>query len=489
MIAGAAGPTHLLTADDVGSTLLVVETAADVAGSSSSPSPLTGVVAAAGGMVPVPVNQSQPTLSGVAEQGQTLVASSGAWSGQPTSYSYQWERCGVGCAPIPGATGQSYTVTGGDVGEALAVLATASNSGGSGVAAASGRTALVTATSSVSLVVAPGSPLTNQTVTMVATISSSSANADPSGSVTFLDGDSSISGCANQAFRSASQNVTLICQSSLAAGPQRLSAVYAPAPGLLVAGAATELTVDVGRDSTSTALAVTRRVSRSGRALYTATVVLPVSNSGPMNPTGSVGFFDRGRPIRACRSRPLRWLTASCVVRYRAAGRHEISARYSGDANFGASRSAARLVRIVTGSSGPAVFGFIGSVLQWQFHYHPRYTQVTLLRAVWPGPWHDDRARMRRQRLCVHAALDPGGPVLHRSGAGVRTAPSPGGDADQREHDPAALGGQVLLVHGPSPPRAADRHLLSGGRRISAGGRLLRPSPGPRRLPRLRGPG
>ena len=56
----------------------------------------------------LPVNTSAPTISGVAQVGQTLTASSGAWSGTaPISYSYQWLRCdatGANCTDIAGAT-------------------------------------------------------------------------------------------------------------------------------------------------------------------------------------------------------------------------------------------------------------------------------------------------------------------------------------------------------------------------------------------------
>jgi hypothetical protein len=40
-----------------------------------------------------------------------------------------------------------------------------------------------------------------------------------------------------------------------------------------------------------------------------------------------------------------------------------------------------RAVRVVQSSSTPIVLGFISSTLQWQFFYHPAYTQVTMLRA------------------------------------------------------------------------------------------------------------
>jgi len=93
-----------------------------------------------------PTNTSPPTVSGIAQQGQTLSASNGSWSDSPTSYAYQWRRCdGSGtCVPIPGATSSSYQLTWADVGSTVRIAVTASNSSGSGPAL-SGPTAVVTA--------------------------------------------------------------------------------------------------------------------------------------------------------------------------------------------------------------------------------------------------------------------------------------------------------------------------------------------------------
>lgn len=41
----------------------------------------------------IPVNVAPPTISGTAKTGQTLSASSGTWTNEPTGYSYRWERC------------------------------------------------------------------------------------------------------------------------------------------------------------------------------------------------------------------------------------------------------------------------------------------------------------------------------------------------------------------------------------------------------------
>ena len=59
-----------------------------------------------------PAVTSGPTISGSAQQGQTLTAAAGTWSGAtPMSYSYQWQRCDVrtgACSTIAGANAASY---------------------------------------------------------------------------------------------------------------------------------------------------------------------------------------------------------------------------------------------------------------------------------------------------------------------------------------------------------------------------------------------
>jgi hypothetical protein len=84
-----------------------------------------------------PKNTSPPTISGTPLVGQKLTGSTGSWTGKPTRYAYQWQRCdggGAGCAAIGGATGSSYSVSSSDVGNTLKVTVTATNAGGSGSA-------------------------------------------------------------------------------------------------------------------------------------------------------------------------------------------------------------------------------------------------------------------------------------------------------------------------------------------------------------------
>jgi hypothetical protein len=95
-----------------------------------------------------PVASSGPTISGNPVQGQTLTEVHGTWSNYPSHYAYQWEDCnttGAACAPIPGATGQSYTLTNAEAGHTVVVKEAAANAGGYGTPKGSAPTAVVTA--------------------------------------------------------------------------------------------------------------------------------------------------------------------------------------------------------------------------------------------------------------------------------------------------------------------------------------------------------
>jgi len=98
---------------------------------------IDGAVIIATGYPAVPTNTTPPSISGTAQSGHTVTASNGAWTSNPTSYGYQWQRCdstGANCVNLAGATSQSYAVQGADVGDTLRVVVTATNAGGSGSA-------------------------------------------------------------------------------------------------------------------------------------------------------------------------------------------------------------------------------------------------------------------------------------------------------------------------------------------------------------------
>ncbi len=81
-----------------------------------------------------PENTVQPSVSGEAVEGSTLVASSGSWTGAPTSFSYRWEDCSIvghACSNIAGATAATYVLASSDVGHTVRVVVTAKNAEGS----------------------------------------------------------------------------------------------------------------------------------------------------------------------------------------------------------------------------------------------------------------------------------------------------------------------------------------------------------------------
>ncbi len=74
---------------------------------------------------------------GRGKAGEELALDHGTWTGDPTSFSYQWQRCDVdalNCVNVGGATGETYGVRNVDVGFRLRAQVTARNAQGSGTA-------------------------------------------------------------------------------------------------------------------------------------------------------------------------------------------------------------------------------------------------------------------------------------------------------------------------------------------------------------------
>jgi hypothetical protein len=93
-----------------------------------------------------PANTAPPTIAGTTQQGNTLTATTGTWSGSPTAFAYHWQDCtGASCTPIAGATSSTYALTTGDVGHTIEVAVTATNGGGNSTPVSSAPTAAVTA--------------------------------------------------------------------------------------------------------------------------------------------------------------------------------------------------------------------------------------------------------------------------------------------------------------------------------------------------------
>ncbi|HEX3055556.1 MAG TPA: hypothetical protein VHP82_05390 [Gaiellaceae bacterium] len=146
-VANGTQQTYTLVGADAGHTLRVKVTATNADGSASAQSAQTAVVAPLSSSA-APKNTAPPTISGTPKVGQALTASPGSWSGNPTSFAYEWQDCNVDaavCTNIAGATGTTYGVRLSDLGFRLRVVVTAKNDKGSATAT-SAPTAVVTPT-------------------------------------------------------------------------------------------------------------------------------------------------------------------------------------------------------------------------------------------------------------------------------------------------------------------------------------------------------
>jgi adhesin/invasin len=231
--------------------------------------------------------------------------------------------------------------------------------------------------STTKLSTAPTAPVTNQQVTLIATVTSSTSTA-PSGTVTFENGGAPIGGCANEPVSTQGAIITCVTSFAASTSPARLAAVFTPGAGSSVAGSSAADSLVVDRDSTSTTLSVpSAGIVKLGASItYTATIA---STHGGAFETGSVAFEDGGTPIPGCASQPIgTGPAATCTISYTKTGTHDITAVYSGDANFGGSASSpGHAVGVVKASA--EVLGIVGSTMQWTFLFTPSYTKVLAL--------------------------------------------------------------------------------------------------------------
>jgi hypothetical protein len=111
----------------------------DIAWSDTGLSGLSGMGDAGG----PPPSITTPSITGTAQQGQTLTAVDGTTTpASGVTISRQWNRSG---SAIAGATGTTYTLVSADVGNTITLTETPSNANGTGTPQTSAPTATVTA--------------------------------------------------------------------------------------------------------------------------------------------------------------------------------------------------------------------------------------------------------------------------------------------------------------------------------------------------------
>jgi len=113
--------SYTLTSADAGQSLTVTITAVLANLSTTVTTTAYSVV------LPAPVNNVAPTISGSPYLNQIVTATTGTWN-YATSYTYQWYKNGTA---ISGATSSTYTIGSGDIGSNITVSVTATNTSGS----------------------------------------------------------------------------------------------------------------------------------------------------------------------------------------------------------------------------------------------------------------------------------------------------------------------------------------------------------------------
>ena len=226
--------------------------------------------------------------------------------------------------------------------------------------------------STLSLVAFPSAAVTNEDVTLFAVANSTAGS--PSGTITFTNRGAPIAGCVAKPITPSSPTAT--CQTAFAASTstEQLTAVFAPNAASNASGSTGTAAVTVSPDSTSTSLDVSQTVNAGAFTTYSTSVTLPPARPGPVEPSGSVEFFDGGQPIVSCLRQRLTNGGATCTVAYTANGTHSITARYGGDANFKGSTSPPEPVSVVP--VPVHVLGTVTSTMQWSFYHTPTYTRV-----------------------------------------------------------------------------------------------------------------
>jgi hypothetical protein len=143
-IPGATDRTHNVVGVDVGHRLRVRVTAVNADGSMNARSAPTAIVQQP---TAAPKNTERPTISGTARVGLTLTVTTGSWTGNPSSFGFQWQRCdadGSNCGDIVGATSRTYSLRTADLGFRVRAQVSARTDKGT-----------ATASSGVSAIVAP----------------------------------------------------------------------------------------------------------------------------------------------------------------------------------------------------------------------------------------------------------------------------------------------------------------------------------------------
>jgi hypothetical protein len=164
-ISGATNQSFVVRSADVGRRLRVSVTATNSDGSANAVSAPSGVIANG---VP-PEETADPVVSGTLKVGNVLSTTNGSWKNDPTSFSYEWNRCDTGgnhCRAV-GSNRTTYRLQAADVGSTIRVAVTARNAYGKSASVSSPTGLIAAAGAAPAATAAPqigGTPRDGQTL-------------------------------------------------------------------------------------------------------------------------------------------------------------------------------------------------------------------------------------------------------------------------------------------------------------------------------------
>jgi len=209
-----------------------------------------------------------------------------------------------------------------------------------------------------------------QTVALSATVAATvrGVTAVPTGSVTFLDGGTTLGSST------INNGVATYNASALAVGAHNLTAQYS-GDANFQATTSTTLSQLVILAADSTAVASSLNPAGAGQSVTLSAAVSPATSGVTGTPTGNVTFSDGATVLgsAAVSNGVAHFVTSSLAV-----GTHSISAQYAGDTNFAASSSNAFSQVVVAGGFGLKVNNLSqsvnpGSSAQYTFTVTPSY--------------------------------------------------------------------------------------------------------------------
>jgi hypothetical protein len=188
------------------------------------------------------------------------------------------------------------------------------------------------------------------------------ANGTPTRIVAFLDGASTIAGCATQALVAGMASCTV---TYAGAGSHAITAVYSGDPNFAGSTSAPldQHVVLADSATTVTSPASTWAAGHAGMFKATVSPVWPAD----VTPTGTAVFMDAGTPIPGCAAQPVASGTASCSVVFMGTGTHAITAVYNGDAALTGSTSPTLMLSVYDDPPTPATGANSTPSTSWEY--------------------------------------------------------------------------------------------------------------------------